>query len=203
MSQPVLDLLHAVMTSPWVYVALFAVAAIDGFFPVVPAETSVITAGVFAATTGEPSLPLVIVVAALGAFAGDHVSYAVGAATGTRLLDRRRTRATLGWAERALAERGGLALVVARYVPGGRTAVTVTLGATAYPRRRFALFDAVATGSWAVYSGLIGFVGGSAFQHDPIRGLLLGLGLALGVTAAVETVRWARHRAARVPSRAR
>ena len=51
----VLDLLHQTMTSPWVYLAIFAVAVVDGFFPAVPSETAVITAGVFAAT-GEPDL---------------------------------------------------------------------------------------------------------------------------------------------------
>ena len=68
-------IVEGAMASPWVLLALFAVAAIDGFFPVVPAESLVVTAGVFAASTGEPSLPLVVLAAALGAFTGDHVSY--------------------------------------------------------------------------------------------------------------------------------
>jgi membrane-associated protein len=193
-TQTILDALHDVMSSPWVYLALFALAMLDGFFPVVPAETSVITAGVFAAATGAPNLALVIVAAALGAFAGDHVSYAIGRTTNDRLRNGRRSRKAFGWAERALAERGGLVLVVARYIPGGRTACTITMGAVAYPRRSFALFDAVAAGSWAIYSGLIGYVGGAAFENDPIKGLLLGLGIALTITAVVEIVRHVRRR---------
>ncbi|AWS41270.1 DedA family protein [Streptosporangium sp. 'caverna'] len=194
MTQTILDALHDVMSSPWVYLALFALAMLDGFFPVVPAETSVITAGVFAAATGAPNLALVIVAAALGAFAGDHISYAIGRTTNDRLRNGRRSRKAFGWAERALAERGGLVLVVARYIPGGRTACTITMGAVAYPRRSFALFDAVAAGSWAIYSGLIGYVGGAAFENDPIKGLLLGLGIALTITALVEIVRHVRRR---------
>ncbi|MEV6866736.1 DedA family protein [Streptosporangium subroseum] len=194
MTQTILDALHDVMSSPWVYLALFALAMLDGFFPVVPAETSVITAGVFAAATGAPNLALVIVAAALGAFAGDHISYAIGRTTNDRLRNGRRSRKAFGWAERALAERGGLVLVVARYIPGGRTACTITMGAVAYPRRSFALFDAVAAGSWAIYSGLIGYVGGAAFENDPIKGLLLGLGIALTITAVVEIVRHVRRR---------
>jgi membrane protein DedA with SNARE-associated domain len=189
MSHAILDLLHQVMSSPWVYVAIFALALLDGFFPVVPAETSVITAGVFAAT-GAPNLALVMLVAALGAFAGDHISYAIGHRAGGRF----RRRKAFVWAERMLAERGGLVLVVARYIPGGRTATTLTMGAVHYPLRSFSLFDALAAGSWAVYSGLIGFFGGMAFENDPIKGLLLGLGIALGVTAVTEIVRWARKR---------
>ncbi|MEV0315878.1 membrane protein DedA with SNARE-associated domain [Nonomuraea fuscirosea] len=193
MSHAILDLVEQVMSSPWLYVALFALALLDGFFPIVPAETSVITAGVFAAT-GETNLALVIVVAALGAFAGDHISYLIGNRSAGRLRDKK----AFIWARGALAERGGLVLVVARYIPGGRTATTLTMGAVRHPLRSFTFFDAIAAGSWAVYSGLIGFFGGMAFENDPIKGLLLGLGIALSVTAVVEIVRWVRKRRAAI-----
>ncbi|MEV2270530.1 DedA family protein [Nonomuraea africana] len=190
MSHAILDLLNQVMSAPWLYLALFALALLDGFFPIVPAETSVITAGVFAASTGEPNLWLVIVVAALGAFTGDHISYFIGSKAGRRLQGKK----AYTWAQQALAERGGLLLVVARYIPGGRTAATLTMGGVRYPRRSFAFFDAIATSSWAVYSALIGFFGGMAFENDPLKGLLLGLGIAVSITAVVEIVRWVRKR---------
>ncbi|MEU9836656.1 VTT domain-containing protein [Streptosporangium sp. NPDC048047] len=202
MTQAILDAVQQAMSSPWIYLALFALALLDGFFPVVPAETSVITAGVFAASTGAPDVAAVIAVAALGAFAGDHISYAIGRSANGRL--RRGGRGggrAFAWARRALAERGGLVLVAARYIPGGRTACTLTMGAVAYPRRSFALFDAVAAVTWSVYSVLIGYVGGAAFEHDPLKGLLLGLGIALSVTAVAETVRHVRRRAAGAPKR--
>ncbi|GAA5063096.1 membrane protein DedA with SNARE-associated domain [Thermocatellispora tengchongensis] len=203
MTDVILDLLHQVMTSPWVYLALFAVSLIDGFFPAVPSETSVITAGVFAAA-GDPNLFGVVAAAALGAFAGDHVSYAIGRLGGSRLRARlrpgTRRHKAFAWAERALAERGGLVLVVARYIPGGRTATTMTMGAVGYPARSFAFFDTLAAGSWAVYSAMVGYLGGLAFENDPIKGLLLGLGIALTVTTVVEIIRYVRkRRAARSP----
>jgi membrane-associated protein len=86
-SAAILDFVHGLMGSPWVYVALLSFAAIDGFFPVVPSESLVITAGVFAAN-GEPLLPLVIVAAAVGAFAGDHIAYLAGRTAGDRLVTR-------------------------------------------------------------------------------------------------------------------
>ncbi|SDG58895.1 membrane protein DedA, SNARE-associated domain [Sinosporangium album] len=198
MSDAIIGLLREVMSSPWIYVALFAVAFIDGFFPVVPGETAVITAGVFAAT-GETNLALVIAVAALGAFAGDHFSYFLGRTSGKRLRARAKgkTAKAFDWAEDALAERGGMVLVIARYIPGGRTATTLTMGACGYPRRRFAMFDALATISWGVYSGLIGYFGGMAFEHDPIKGLLLGLGIAVTVAAVTEIVRYVRKKRAK------
>ncbi|MFB4320539.1 DedA family protein [Actinomadura sp. 21ATH] len=196
----VLDLVHTAVTSPWFYVALFAVAVIDGFFPVVPSESMVITGGVYAAT-GEPDLALVVVLAALGAFLGDHVSYLLGRGSGGRLLARvapgTRRHAALEWARRTMDERGGLILVVARYVPGGRTAVTLTMGAVGYRLRSFTGFAALAAVSWAVYGATLGFVGGKAFEHDPIKGVALGIGLALAVTAVVEVVRYLRKRSGR------
>ncbi|NUW38007.1 DedA family protein [Nonomuraea sp. SMC257] len=195
MSHAIMDLVTQAMSSPWLYAALFALALLDGFFPIVPAETSVITAAVFAAS-GETNLALVILVAALGAFIGDHVSYLIGNKAAGRLRERK----AFVWARRALAERGGLVLVVARYIPGGRTATTLTMGAVRHPLRSFTFFDAIAASSWAVYSGLIGFFGGMAFENDPVKGLLLGLGIALSITGVVEVVRWARKRRAIQPS---
>ena len=192
-----LTLAENVVASPWLYLVLFAVAAADGFFPLVPSESSVITAGVFAAT-GEPSLVLVIVAAALGAFAGDQISYALGRAGGPRLYRRARPgsrrRAALDRARAALAQRGGVIIVVARYFPGARTAVTLTAGAVGYRWRRFAGFGVVAAVTWGTYSALVGYLGGVAFERDPLKGLLLGFGLAAAVTAAVEAARFARRR---------
>lgn len=192
MSDVILPFVENLMASPWIYLVLFAIAAVDGFFPLVPSETSVLTAGVFAAS-GETSLPLVILAAALGAFAGDQVSYGVGHLAGPRLYERAkrrsRRRAALDRARRALAVRGGVIIVASRYVPGARTAVTLSAGAVGYRWRRFVAFGALAAALWGTYSALVGYVGGAAFEHDPLKGLLLGFGLAAAVTAAVELIR--------------
>ncbi|WP_446217741.1 DedA family protein [Micromonospora sp. IBHARD004] len=196
--ESVLDLLHHTVTSPWVYLVVFVVTAVDAFFPAVPGETVVITASVFAAG-GEPNVVAVIAVAAFGALAGDHVSYGIGRGGGAHRVARlpadSRRRAGSEWARRAVDRRGGMILTTARYVPGGRTAVTLTMGAVRYPLRSFVLYDALACGSWAVYCGLLGYFGGLAFARDPVRGLLVGIGLSIAVTGLVEVARWSRRRA--------
>jgi membrane-associated protein len=201
-----------VMSSPWIYLVLLALAAFDGVVPLVPSETAVIAAGVFAAS-GEPNVLLVVVAAALGAYTGDHVSYFLGrfargrwrrrrAASARGPLGRRRTgqrrtgqrrRAAGEWARRTLHRRGGLILVVARYVPGGRTAVTLTAGGVGYPLRLFSSFDAIGAASWGLYCTLIGYLGGKAFERNPVAGLLLGFGVALSITIVVELVRRLRR----------
>jgi membrane-associated protein len=197
MADAITELVEGAMSSPWVYLALCAFAAIDAFFPIVPSESLVISAGVFAAT-GEPNLVAVIAVAALGAFAGDHISYLVGRTAGGRLLERAKPgskkAAALERGGKLLSDRGGTILIVCRYIPGARTAITLSAGALQYPLRKFSLFDGIAALSWGTYSALVGFIGGAAFEDDPFKGLALGLGLALGVTFTVELVRHLRRR---------
>ncbi|WP_431905910.1 DedA family protein [Micromonospora carbonacea] len=198
--QSVLGLLHDTVTSPWVYLVIFAVTAVDAVFPAVPGETIVVTAGVFA-VGGKPDLTMVIVLAAGGALAGDHLSYAIGRRGGAHRLARlpadSRRRAGSEWARRAVDRRGGMMLTTARYVPGGRTAVTLTMGAVRYPLRSFVLFDALAAGTWAAYCGLLGYFGGLAFEREPVLGILAGIGLSVAITGLLEAARWFRLRARR------
>src|ERR671918_1174818 len=86
MADAITELVEGAMGSPWVYLALLAFAAIDAFFPVVPSETLVISAGVFAASNPDPNLLFVILSSAAGAFIGDHISYFIGRYGGSRLL---------------------------------------------------------------------------------------------------------------------
>lgn len=197
--ESVLDLLRQLVTSPLVYLLLFALTAVDAFFPVVPGEVAVITAAVLA-MSGEPDLVAVTASAALGAIVGDHVSYALGRGGGarrvTRLPEDSRRRASSEWARRTVCLHGGLILTTSRYVPGGRTAVTLTMGALRYPLRWFLLYDSIAGLSWALYCVLLGYFGGLAFQEDPLRAVLAGLGLSVLVTLVVEVARRVRHRVA-------
>jgi membrane protein DedA with SNARE-associated domain len=145
-----------------------------------------------------PNLPLVMAVAAAGAFAGDHVAYGLGRSVlGPRLI-RRSER--LGKAAdaigRQLDKRGGTMVVTSRFVPGGRTAVTLACGLTGYPLARFSRAAGLAAVLWSLYTGAIGFLGGAAFAANPVLGLAVGIGLSLTITAVVELVRRRAGRAA-------
>jgi membrane protein DedA with SNARE-associated domain len=183
------DALQLVSGSPWTYAVVLAVAAIDAVFPLVPSEATAIAAGVLAGA-GELSIFAVIAAAAAGAFIGDNGSYLVGRRFGTsvttRLLRGARGRRGRERAERALRLRGGYVIVVARFVPGGRTAATLTAGLTAMRWRRFARLAGLAAAFWASYAGLLGYLGGRTFEDDPWRGLLLALVLAGAVVLGVE-----------------
>jgi membrane-associated protein len=182
------------------WVAVFGVPYVDGFFPFVPGESVVIAVGVVAAATHDPRSLGLFGLACLGAWLGDQTSYLLGRrlsrGAGKDRQRRPRFARVQAWVDRELA-RGDLTLfVAARFVPYGRTVVTVTAGARRYPRRRFLLLDAVAAVLWTTYAASLGYAGGAAFEHHPVLGLVLGLATAAVVTAAIEIARRVRDRSA-------
>jgi membrane-associated protein len=194
------SVLELVSASPWTYAVILGIAALDAVLPLVPSETAVISAGVLAGA-GDLSLGLVIAAGAAGAYAGDSSAYLLGRSADER-LKRTLFRGGKGarrqaWAEGMLERHGGPLIFGARFVPGGRTATTVSAGALRMRWARFAAFAAMAALGWASYAALMGYVGGRAFEDNPLWGLLVGFGLAALTFAAVEVARRARARSRR------
>jgi membrane-associated protein len=194
------SVLELVSASPWTYAVILGIAALDAVLPLVPSETAVISAGVLAGA-GDLQLGLVIAAGAAGAYAGDSSAYLLGRSADER-LKRTLFRGDKGarrqaWAEGMLERHGGPLIFGARFVPGGRTATTVSAGALRMRWARFAAFAAMAALGWASYAALMGYVGGRAFEDNPLWGLLVGFGLAALTFAAVEVARRARARSRR------
>jgi membrane-associated protein len=153
----------------------------------------VIALGVATAGSADPRIGLLVALAAFGAFLGDNTAYLLGRRFGSavdrRLFARERGAQRRGWAERSLDRLGMLIIIACRFIPGGRTAVTLTCGLIGYPRGRFVIATAVAGIVWAGYAFFLGRLGGKAFEHQPWIGLLLALGLALAVSVLIDAAR--------------
>lgn len=192
MTQALIDLL----STPWSYAVIFGIAVLDALVPVVPSETLAITGGVLAGL-GDLQLGTVIASAAVGAFIGDSSAYLLGRAIGRPARDRlfrgRRARRAVEWAERQLGERGAYLILIARFVPGGRTATTFTAGMVRFQAVVFFPIAAVAAVAWAGYAVLLGYYGGRVFEEQPLLALGVALGIAFSVTAVVELVRKLRR----------
>jgi membrane-associated protein len=202
--EPLLDVLSA---SPWAYGVLFLLVVLDVLFPPAPGEIALVTSGVLAAG-GDLSIVLVVAAASAGAVAGDHVAYWIGRSLRGYRHGRvfRRARERLPQAEAELARRSVVAIVLGRFVPFGRTAVTLASGILRYPWPKFLALDVFAALVWASQGALIGYFGGKAFQN-PLLSVVSGLVLALAITGVVQLARRrSRHRAAHeapvAPSRA-
>lgn len=195
----VLDILRTLAESPWVFALVFVVTALDSLFPIVPAETVLITAATYA-VSGTPHPLGLIVAATIGAVIGDFASHCVGRGggrLGERWMKRDRMKAIVDRSESMFRRRGGLMLIVGRFIPGGRTATTITSGVLHYPRRKFLLADAIGSLAWAVYSCAIGFLGAMIVEDQPLLGVAMGIGLALAITGIVELLRRVFARRAR------
>jgi membrane protein DedA with SNARE-associated domain len=192
----VFDQFEEWVSSDWSYLVIFGVAMLDAFFPVVPSETVVITAGVLAGA-GDLSLPLVILCASSGAILGDNVSYGLGHWLGEHTVKRifkgEKSHAAFAWAERQLAERGTYLIVIARFIPGGRTATTFSAGyIQSFPYRRFIAADVLAGLIWGAYASCLGYFGGKTFENEPWKGLIVAFVVAVALAGAVELIRHRR-----------
>jgi membrane-associated protein len=182
----------------WSYPVIFAVAMIDAFFPLVPSETLAITGGVLAGS-GDLSLPLVIVAASTGAIIGDNISYFLGHWLGEHTVKRvfrgEKSHKAFAWAESQLETRGMYLIVIARFIPGGRTAVTFSAGyIQTFPWRKFIVADVLAGLIWGTYTATLGYIGGKSFEDHPTLALLGAFAAAISVTAVIELVRHVRAR---------
>lgn len=191
------DWLDEISAHWWFLAVIFAIAFLDSVVPVVPSETCVIIGGV-AAGVGDQPLLAVIACGATGAFLGDNTAYALGRRAAT-WFERRAARKPkfaerLQWATSQIRARGGLLLITARFIPGGRTLLTLSSGITRQRRVWFVSWIAVAVVVWATYASLIGFIGGKAFEDDHTVAFLAAFGAALGITALIEVVRFVLRR---------
>ena len=193
------------MASHWLLLILFVAAAVDAVFPVVPSEGMVVTAGM-AAAAGHQNLLLVITVAMVGSVIGESTCYFMGRGSGPALhrwMRRQERRQKMyDKVSAALHSRGGLILMTVRYIPGARMVATLTAGATRYSFKKFIVFTFLGVTVAYTYVALLGYLGGDAFAHDQLKGLVFSLSLAAVIGLVVETSRRiaVRRRAAKITS---
>ena len=180
------------------YLVALIVPLGDAIVPAFPSETAVIALGVASGPGIGLGVVALVALAALGAFLGDNLSYRLGRRLGprvtARLLRGEQGRRRQEWAARTLERHGAMLIIVCRFIPGGRTAVTLTAGVVNYPARRFAGATAVAALIWANYAFWIGRLGGAAFEDNHWAALGAGFGIAVAFAGLVELVRRIRHR---------
>ena len=190
---------HLGVSSLLSYVVAVLLPAFDALIPLLPSETAVIALGVATAGSADPRAAVLVALAACGAFLGDNAAYLLGRrfgpAAGRRVFAGERGARRRAWAERSLHRFGARMIIGCRFIPGGRTAITLTCGLVGYSRRRFVVATAFAAVIWASYAFLIGRLGGKAFEDQPWLGLLLALGVTVVISVAIEVARraWAWH----------
>jgi membrane-associated protein len=172
---------------------------------VLPGETAVVLGGVLA-SRGHLSLATLTAVVVVSAVTGPLVGYEIGRRTGDRLFAARALRRVPGGPEQArsvLRDRGGLAVLLGRFVAFLRAVMPAAAGAGRVPYRTFLIYNVVGGVVWGVGYCLLGYLAGSAYSAVESR---VGTGLAIVVAAVVvaAVIVWTvrRHRAPRARSAA-
>jgi membrane-associated protein len=166
---------------------------------VLPGEIAAVLGGVLA-SRGHLSLPLVIVIVVAAAISGPFIGYEVGKRMGDRLFRARPLRRVQGGVDRTrvvLARRGGVAVLLGRFVAIVRALMPAAAGAARVRYRTFTLYNVLGGLIWGVGYVLLGYLAGSAYAVIE-REVGTGLAIAIGVlvVAAIAVWLYRRHRSA-------
>lgn len=141
------------LPAPALYLALVITAALENFFPPLPADT-IVAFGTFLAARGEATAVGAFLATWTGNVAGAMVVYALGRRYGAEAVERRifaygRTgEKAESRLERLYVRYGMLALFLSRFLPGVRALVPPFAGAMKMPAIPVLTAIAVASGIW-------------------------------------------------------
>jgi len=154
------DLVHLLATYGYWAVLLFV--AIESTGIPFPGETMLLVAAIYAGTTHQLSIPLIIVAAASGAILGDNIGFWAGREGGFRLL--RRYGHYIHLNERKLKiglylfrKHGGKVVFFGRFVAVLRAWAAFLAGTNRMRWPAFLLFNALGGITWATLFGLGGY----------------------------------------------
>lgn len=160
-----------------------------GFF--LPGDSLLFVVGLF---TGNGTIPqpiwLVCAVLFVSALAGNVVGYWVGYKAGPTLFRRPNSRLFkqeyVESTERFFARYGGMAIILARFVPIARTFITAMAGVGKMDFRRYLLFSTIGALLWAVGLTLLGYLFGNVpWIKDNLEVTIIVIVLASVVPVAI------------------
>lgn len=155
------DVTHLIQTGGLLLIALLIFSETGlmlGFL--LPGDTLLLSAGVFAAS-GKLDLAWVIIVVAAAAALGDNTSYHIGHKLGRRLFRKPDgvvfRKEYIDRTEAFYEKYGSKTMLIAHFLPVIRAFVPLTAGAAKMPYGQFAAYDAIGDLVWAVVMTLLGY----------------------------------------------
>lgn len=180
------------------YVAVAMLVAAEAVFPLLPGETTVVTAATIA-SRGDLNVVAVWFAAMLGALGGDLLLFGIGRLGSERIVSR--VTRTVGEDRMESAswffmKYGQPFLVVGRFIPGLRIVTAVTAGSLGMPFRRYIPAELLGASLWALYASWLGYAVGSRLEGEVWISLMVS-GFATVVLSVVVGVFYRRADAAR------
>ena len=179
--------LHDIVTS-YGYQAVFIIIMLESAGVPLPGETALVTAAIYAGTTGRLDIAAVLAVAAAAAIIGDNIGYWVGRRFGLAFLRKHGkymhlTAARLRLGQYLFLRHGGKIVFFGRFVAFLRTFAAVLAGVNLLPWGRFLFFNAAGGIVWALAFGLGAYVLGQAIEN--VTRPLAYIGVAAALTGAL------------------
>ena len=184
------DLPIADLIASYGYLAIFVIIALESAGVPLPGETILISAAVYAGSTGQLNIGFIVAAAASAAILGDNLGYWVGRRWGMPLLLRyghlialNHGRLKLG--QYLFREHGGKIVFFGRFTAMLRAYAAVLAGVNRLDARRFMIFNGLGGVVWASVMGVGAYLGGRSIEHiaGPVGLALLAVvifgGLAL------------------------
>jgi membrane protein DedA with SNARE-associated domain len=183
------------------YLAVFIFVGVESIGVPVPGETMLVTAAIYAGTTGRLSIFWVIVASSAGAIVGDNIGYVIGRTGGYRLVKRygryirlEENRLRLG--QYLFDKHGSKVVFFGRFVSVLRIFAAFLAGVNRMHWRRFLIFNAAGGIVWSTIYGIAAFLLGK--QLLQLSGWV-DLALAIvGVAVIIAVIVFLRRNEARL-----
>ncbi|WP_221090540.1 DedA family protein [Deinococcus aquaedulcis] len=176
------------------YVGILLLMILENIFPPIPSELIMPSAG-FAASRGDLSLPLVILVGTAGSVLGTLPLYYLGRAFGEEKLvkwaDKYGKWLTLSGKDIRKADdwfdkHGTKAVLFGRLVPGIRSLLSLPAGMSEMPMAKFLIYSSIGSAVWASILAGAGYLLGENYDRvEQYVGPASKVILAVVVVAAI------------------
>src|SRR2546425_5517829 len=187
------------------YLAVFVFVGVESIGLRVPGETMLVTAAIYAGTTGRLSIFWVIVASAAGAIVGDNIGYGIGRTGGYRLVKRygryiRLEEDRLRLGQYLFDKHGSKVVFFGRFVSVLRIFAAFLAGVNRMHWRRFLIFNAAGGIVWSTLYGMAAFLLGKQLLQLSGR---VDLALAIvGVAVIIAVILFLRRNEARLQGEA-
>ncbi len=177
------------------YPGLFAIVFAEtglflGFF--LPGDSLLITAGVFAAK-GDLNIFILMALLFLAGVLGNMVGYLFGHKVGKRLFSREDSKLFhkkhLKHAHAFYEKHGGVAIILARFIPVVRTFAPIVAGIADMPYATFMLYNIVGGFLWTVGLIMVGFFLGKLIPDKYFEPIILAVIFISLLPAIYESVK--------------
>lgn len=165
------------------YALLFTVVFMETglvVMPLLPGDSLLFAVGFLAASTGELEIAYTIPLMISAALLGDNTNYFVGSKFGNYIKSKEKIlflkREYIENTEKFYDKHGGIAVILARFVPIVRTVAPFVAGAGSMKYRKYILYCVIGAVVWVGGITLIGyFLGTNAWVQDNFTKVVLAI----------------------------